>query len=182
MSCTHLGGCGVWNAQTGQELLILQGVGGVSWCSAPTASVWLAACRRDGVGCRDRPGTATSERRWHGSVAFSPDGHRTGHRNGPERTVNYLRRHAAAGEAVTGIEEMAVYSRKPNRIPVPPSNDRIVTAGLVRDSQPFFDARFSCREPIRFVGIALDWAIGRSNGLKGGASNATFFGTRPCRP
>jgi hypothetical protein len=31
--------------------------------------------------------------------------------------------------------------------------------GLVRDSHPFFDARFSCREPIRFVGIALDCSI-----------------------
>jgi hypothetical protein len=26
--------------------------------------------------------------------------------------------------------------------------------GLVRDSEPFFDARFSCRELKRFVGIA----------------------------
>ena len=30
---------------------------------------------------------------------------------------------------------------------------------FVRDTQPFFEARFSCREPRRFVGIALDQAI-----------------------
>ena len=35
---------------------------------------------------------------------------------------------------------------------------QLMTAGLVRDSQPFCEARFSCQELIRFLGIALDWA------------------------
>src|SRR5262245_11945289 len=36
-----------------------------------------------------------------------------------------LGRHAAAGEAIDGRQLDAVYSRKPNRIPVPASNDRV---------------------------------------------------------
>ena len=32
----------------------------------------------------------------------------------------------------------------------------MAAAGFVRDTRPFFDTRFSCREPRRFVGIALD--------------------------
>src|SRR5262245_8147585 len=40
-----------------------------------------------------------------------------------------------------------MYSRKPNRIPVSPTNDPKLNGGLVRDCQPIFEARFSCREP-----------------------------------
>jgi hypothetical protein len=41
------------------------------------------------------------------------------------------------------------------------TNDRMMaaTAGLVQDSCTFSEARFSRREPMSFLGIALDWAI-----------------------
>jgi hypothetical protein len=34
---------------------------------------------------------------------------------------------------------------------------QLMTVGLVRDSHAFCDGRFSCQEPNRIVGIALDW-------------------------
>jgi len=40
--------------------------------------------------------------------------------------------------------------------------------GLVRDSRAFSEARFSCRELERFVGIALEWMKAVAKGLNGG--------------
>jgi hypothetical protein len=59
---------------------------------------------------------------------------------------------------------VAVYRKvvRPVRFEEDPSeNDPIVplAAGLVRDSHPFSEARFSLRELIPFFGIALDQAM-----------------------
>jgi hypothetical protein len=55
------------------------------------------------------------------------------------------------------------------------------TVGFVRDSDPFCEARFSCRQAVRIVGIALDLGDGRSNGLKVGVSFERFVKHRPTR-
>src|SRR6478752_4402785 len=73
------------------------------------------------------------------------------------------RPYAAAGEAIVNGQ---LKRNTPPRIAVdgpflktqphlaPPSNHRMLppTGGLVRNSQTFFDARFSLREPIPFLG------------------------------
>ena len=63
-----------------------------------------------------------------------------------------------------------------NRIPARAPNDR-----FLRDTQPFCEARFSCREPRRFVGIALDWTTAAQMARKV-AHQANHFWARLNRP
>jgi hypothetical protein len=58
----------------------------------------------------------------------------------------------------TGV---AIRRDEPLQTPaVPPAG------GLVRDSHPIFETRFSCRELVRLMGIALDWAMAAQIALK----------------
>ena len=56
---------------------------------------------------------------------------------------------------------IAVFPENPSVFRDASRNDPYMAAarGLVRDSQTLYDARFSCREVNRIVGIALDQAI-----------------------
>jgi hypothetical protein len=55
-------------------------------------------------------------------------------------------------------------SRILNRFLGAPTNHPLMpaTAGLVRDFHTFVDARFSCRQLKRFVGIVLNWPMAAS--------------------
>ena len=55
---------------------------------------------------------------------------------------------------------------------------QLMTAGLVRDSQPFCEARFSCQELIRFLGIALDWATAAPLARMAAHQRNVFWGRR----
>jgi hypothetical protein len=48
-------------------------------------------------------------------------------------------------------------------------------AGLVRDNQPFFDARISFWEVMRFARIALDWLTAAQMACKAAVSNERFL-------
>ncbi|PYK09730.1 MAG: hypothetical protein DME65_11410 [Verrucomicrobia bacterium] len=50
-------------------------------------------------------------------------------------------------------------SWNPNRLSARAKYDRMLppAGGLVRDSQLIFEARFSCREPKRLIGIGFNW-------------------------
>ena len=69
-------------------------------------------------------------------------------------------------------------SRKPNRIPARASNHPLMpqAVGFVRDTQPFCEARFSCRQLKRFVTIALHWAIADQKARKAAHQPNLFRG------